>query len=70
MDLVELMASFRACSPKTALTAAVSILSLSGVEVPWALMYWTTSGGTPASSRARRMTRMAPSPSSAGAAAW
>jgi len=38
MDFVELMQSRRACSPKTVWIAIVSYLSLSGVEVPWALM--------------------------------
>ena len=38
MDFVELMGTLCACSPKTVLMAAVSNLSLRGVEVPWALM--------------------------------
>ena len=37
IDLVELMASLRAWSPKTASMACVSDRSLSGVPVPWAL---------------------------------
>ena len=36
--LVELTASFLACSPKTVLIACVSQTSPCGVEVPWALM--------------------------------
>ena len=43
---------FLATSPKVLLIAAVSILSLSGVEVPWALMYEICSGLSPASLRA------------------
>ena len=38
MDLVEETASLRAWSPNTALMAFVSLASLNGVEVPWALM--------------------------------
>jgi hypothetical protein len=38
-DLVELTFSERAASPKTALIARVSLRSLAGVEVPWALTY-------------------------------
>ena len=38
IDLVELTATRRACSPKTVLIAWVSILSFSCVPVPWALM--------------------------------
>ena len=34
MDLVEEMASFLACSPKTALMAFVSVLSFKEVDVP------------------------------------
>ena len=37
MDFVEETFSFAACSPKTALMALVSMGSLIGVEVPWAL---------------------------------
>ena len=38
IDLVELMASRYAWSPKSRLTAATSAASPNGVEVPWALM--------------------------------
>ena len=38
MDLVELMGSFRACSPNTRLMATTSTLSPCGVEVPCTLM--------------------------------
>ena len=38
IDLVELTASFWACGPKTERMAAVSVGSLAGVAVPWALM--------------------------------
>jgi len=38
IDFVELMASLRACSPKSRLIAQVSMRSLGGVEVPCALM--------------------------------
>ena len=38
IDLVELIASFAACSPKQRFTATVSAMSPSGVDVPWALM--------------------------------
>ena len=38
MDLVEETCSFLAWSPKTSLMALVSVLSLSSVLVPWALM--------------------------------
>ena len=38
MDLVELTARLPAWAPNTDLMAAVSTLSLRGVEVPWALM--------------------------------
>ena len=38
IDLVDEIASLRACSPKQRLIASVSSLSLYGVEVPWALM--------------------------------
>jgi hypothetical protein len=36
MDLVDPKARRRACAPNTVFTAAVSVLSLRGVEVPWA----------------------------------
>jgi len=38
MDLFDETQSFFACSPKTFLTARVSVRSLRGVDVPWALM--------------------------------
>ncbi len=39
IDFVELMATRRACSsPSAILMAAVSALSFSSVDVPWALM--------------------------------
>ena len=44
MLLVLLMASLRAWSPKTCLIAFVSASSPSSVLVPWALMYWMSSG--------------------------
>ena len=44
IDLVALIGIFLAYSPKTVLMAIVSVRSLSGVEVPWALMYSTSSG--------------------------
>ena len=68
IDFVELTASRRAWSPKTVLMARVSVVSLSSVDVPWALTYWTSSGPIPASSMARCMTRAAPSPVGSGAA--
>ncbi len=70
MDLVELMAIFRACSPKTALIAITSTTSPRGVDVPCTFTYWTAAGSTPASLRVLRMTRIAPSPSSRGAEMW
>ena len=38
IDLVELIGSRAACSPKTRFTASVSASSLNGVPVPCALM--------------------------------
>jgi hypothetical protein len=70
MDFVEDTATLFACAPKTCLIARVSTLSPVGVEVPWALMYEIFSGAMPASSRAARITRAGPSPSSDGAAMW
>src|SRR3712207_8509282 len=58
-DLVELTLRSAACEPKTALIALVSFRSLAGVEVPCALMYWTSARPRPASSIARRMARCA-----------
>ena len=67
IDLVELTASFFACSPKARLMATVSALSPSGVEVACALMYWTALASRRASRSAFAMARRAPSPSSGGA---
>ena len=63
MDLVdETGTRLAASSPRASLMAAVSAASLSGVEVPWALMYATAEGGSPASPRAHLMARPAPAP--------
>ena len=70
MDFVDETASFFAWSPKTLLIAVVSILSPWGVDVPCALMYWTSSGFAPASRSVFVMTREGPSPSSEGALMW
>jgi len=52
--------------PKTLLMALDSARSLSGVEVPWALMWRTSSVVRPASIRASSMHETAPEPSGAG----
>ena len=70
MDLVEDILSLWACSPKTALAARVSMGSLRPVEVPWALMYWTSSGLMPASAMAMRSAWMMPLASGSGATMW
>ena len=67
IDLVEETASLCACSPNTRLIARVSNLSLYCVEVPWALMYPTAAGSSPASRRAAAIARAAPSPWGSGA---
>src|SRR5262250_2538424 len=66
IDLVEASITFCAYSPKTRLTAVVSVRSFGGVEVPWALMYWMSEGDRPASRSARSMLRAAPSPPGVG----
>src|SRR5579862_557655 len=68
MDLVELTAILR--SPKKFLMACASSVSPMGVDVPWAFTYPTTSGVTPASRTALRMTRKPPSCSGAGCVMW
>ena len=57
-------------SPKTLVMARASARSLSGVEVPWALMWPTSAGVIPASARASSMQATAPAPSGAGAVMW
>src|SRR6202035_5832131 len=68
IDLVELTAILR--SPKKLRMACASSASPIGVDVPWALTYPTTSGVTPASRTALRMTRKPPSCSGAGWVMW
>src|SRR4030067_500761 len=60
MDLVELIATLRACSPNAALAAMVSALSPCGVDVPCALTYCTSAVLMPALRNALRMQRAAP----------
>ena len=67
MDLVELTASFFACSPNAFFMANVSALSPSSVEVACALMYCTSLGLIAASFNALTIDRRAPAPSSGGA---
>ena len=57
-------------SPKTLLMARDSARSLSGVEVPWALMCPTSPGLIPASASASSMQATAPAPSGEGAVMW
>src|SRR2546425_8588186 len=64
IDLVELTGTFLASPPKTRLMAIVSVRSLYGVLVPWALMYWISLGSILASCNAFAMLRAAPSPRS------
>ena len=68
--LVEEILILGAWSPKARLYASVSNLSLSGVEVPWALMYCTCSGDTPALAMASVRQSAMPSPSGCGAVMW
>ncbi len=70
MLLVLLIASRRACSPKTCLIAFVSAASPSSVLVPWALTYCTSSGLSFASLRAIRIAIAAPAPLGCGAVMW
>ena len=56
----------RPASPKTALIASISLRSLCGVEVPWALMYSMSAGVELAVLRHAAIARCAPSPSGAG----
>ena len=69
-DLVEETGMSLAASPRAALRASVSARSLSGVEVPCALTYTTSSGVRPASASAMRMASAAPAPSLSGAVRW
>ena len=55
---------------KTFSIASASARSLSGVEVPWALIWATSAGRIPASSSASSMQATAPSPPGAGAVMW
>lgn len=57
-------------APKTLVMASASARSLSGVEVPCALMCLMSDGLRPASSSASSMHRMAPVPPGAGAVMW
>ena len=59
-----------AWSPSASLSAAVSAASLSGVEVPWALTYTTSSGVMPASFIAAFIAREGPPPVLSGAVRW
>jgi 3-oxoacyl-[acyl-carrier-protein] synthase II len=59
-----------ACSPKTLAMASASPASLSGVEVPWALMCTTWAASMRASSSASCMHAAAPTPPGAGAVMW
>src|SRR5439155_14056928 len=59
-----------ACSPNTLVMAAASASSFSGVDVPWALMLFTSAGDSPASSRAWSMHAAAPAPLGDGAVMW
>ena len=54
IDLVDDTPILSACSPNSVRMASVSSLSLKGVDVPWALMYCTSSGRTPADSQGHR----------------
>jgi len=65
--LVPLTGTEYARSPNTCLIASVSVLSLSGVELPCAFTYPTSPALTPASSSARRIERAACVPSGRGA---
>ena len=69
-DLVEDTGISLAASPSAALMACVSARSLSGVEVPCALMYTMSSGVRPASASATRIASAAPAPSLSGAVRW
>ncbi len=55
---------------KTLMMASASEASLSGVEVPWALMWAMADGARPASSRASCMQAVAPLPPGDGAVMW
>ena len=57
-------------APNTLAMASDSAWSLSGVEVPWALMWPIWSGVTPASSMASVMQAAAPEPPGMGAVMW
>ena len=59
-DLIEVTGILAARSPKTCLTALVSMGSLAGVAVPWALMKSTEDSVIPARRMARRMDKTAP----------
>ena len=65
MPLVEVTGGEDA--PNTLVMASASAWSLSGVEVPWALMWPICSGVTAASSMARIMQAAAPEPPGIGA---
>ena len=56
--------------PNTLSMAWASARSLSGVEVPWALMCPMSPGASPASARASSMHAAAPAPPGAGAVMW
>src|SRR5204862_332317 len=62
IDLVLLIATLRACSPRAIFSAFVSPASLSCVDVPWALTYSTSAGSSPASLIASVTARAGASP--------
>src|SRR5947209_18468300 len=70
LDLFDDIGIDPARSPNTALTPIHSILSFSGVPVPCALMYPTSCGSSPASSRAFRMQAIIGLPSGEDLVRW
>ena len=56
--------------PNTLSMASASAASLSGVDVPWALMWTMSAAATPASASASSMQATAPAPPGDGAVMW
>ena len=70
IDLLAVIETFGAWSPKIVRIAWSSALSPSGVEVAWALTWAISVGSMPAFSIARRAARTAPIPPGAGSVMW
>ena len=66
IDLLAVIATRPASSPKIVRIACSSALSPSGVDVAWALTWSISDGAMPAFSSARRAARTAPIPPGAG----